>query len=71
MDFFGHGENSISIDHIIPLSKGGSNEPINLALCCKKCNTKKEQPIRTKHHPRPQKEITSFDCRTVWMGGKS
>lgn len=29
------------LDHIIPYSKGGSNEDDNLTTCCKKCNAKK------------------------------
>lgn len=32
---------NFSIDHIIPLSKGGTNEIGNIDLVCKPCNTKK------------------------------
>lgn len=31
----------ISIDHVIPLSKGGSNEMDNLVTACCYCNKKK------------------------------
>lgn len=27
-----------TIDHIIPLSRGGTNDKRNLVLCCQKCN---------------------------------
>lgn len=30
--------NDLHIDHFIPLSKGGSNEPINMFMSCKVCN---------------------------------
>lgn len=29
------------VEHIIPISRGGSNEPSNVALACTECNTKK------------------------------
>lgn len=31
----------MSIDHVIPRSKGGSNHIDNLVICCEPCNTKK------------------------------
>lgn len=33
--------NKYTIDHIIPLSSGGSHWPNNIALTCKKCNSQK------------------------------
>lgn len=35
----GHPE--LSVDHIIPMVKGGSDLPDNLACCCKTCNEAK------------------------------
>ena len=34
-----------TIDHIIPLSKGGRNEENNLVACCEKCNRFKADKI--------------------------
>lgn len=33
----------LTMDHIIPLARGGRSEKFNLAPCCKECNTKKKQ----------------------------
>jgi len=35
-----HGE-TYQIDHVWPLSRGGSNGPENICIACKKCNLKK------------------------------
>lgn len=32
---------SLTIDHVIPRSSGGSDDKENLATCCKKCNCSK------------------------------
>lgn len=31
----------LTVDHVVPLSRGGSNEPSNLVLACKHCNSSK------------------------------
>lgn len=33
------GESGLSLDHLIPRSKGGSNESTNLVTCCNTCNS--------------------------------
>jgi 5-methylcytosine-specific restriction endonuclease McrA len=57
----GYCENDRTIDHIIPISKGGRNQFINMVLACRKCNEEKAnkmpeefrtlmlQPIQNKH----------------------
>lgn len=32
----------LTMDHIIPLSRGGSSEKSNIVACCKECNSKKK-----------------------------
>lgn len=32
---------SVTRDHVIPRSRGGSNEPDNLVPCCRPCNARK------------------------------
>lgn len=39
------GIKDLTMDHIIPLSRGGRSTKDNLAPCCKKCNTKKKSML--------------------------
>lgn len=32
---------SVTVDHIVPVSKGGKNSPYNYVLACKSCNEEK------------------------------
>lgn len=34
-------DDSLTIDHVVPISKGGTNDPANLRICCTKCNNLK------------------------------
>ncbi len=34
-------EKNLTIDHIVPLAKGGTNELNNLQILCRSCNSKK------------------------------
>lgn len=33
--------NGAQVDHIIPHSKGGTDDPSNLVVCCRQCNISK------------------------------
>jgi len=35
------GEMSFEIDHVLPIAKGGTNDPSNLVASCRACNQKK------------------------------
>ncbi|MBU1341265.1 MAG: HNH endonuclease [Proteobacteria bacterium] len=37
----------LTMDHMIPLARGGKSEKFNLVPCCKECNTKKNQLLPT------------------------
>lgn len=40
-----NGTESLSVDHVVPQSRGGKNEPINLQVLCKPCNSSKGKNI--------------------------
>lgn len=35
----------LTVDHVIPVSKGGINDPVNLVLLCQPCNSRKKDRI--------------------------
>jgi len=37
----GKGKSAYHVDHIVPISRGGSNDPSNLVLACASCNLSK------------------------------
>jgi len=39
------GFKELTMDHIIPLSRGGSSTKDNLVPCCKACNNKKKNSL--------------------------
>ena len=45
----------LTVDHIIPKSKGGKTEEKNLCICCKSCNQKKSNVNPFKHINRENK----------------
>jgi hypothetical protein len=34
-------DHQVSVDHVVPLVRGGTNDIANLVLCCRHCNTQK------------------------------
>lgn len=43
----------LTVDHKVPVSKGGSNHPDNLWILCKKCNSRKGAKMPDEK-PKPQ-----------------
>lgn len=35
----------LTMDHVIPIARGGKSERFNVVPCCKQCNTNKRQMI--------------------------
>lgn len=35
----------LTMDHIVPIARGGKSEKFNVVPCCKECNTKKKQML--------------------------
>ncbi len=48
----------LTMDHVIPIARGGKSEKFNLVPCCKDCNTKKKQllPIEWEEYMTSLKE---------------
>jgi 5-methylcytosine-specific restriction endonuclease McrA len=65
---------SISIDHVIPRSRGGRNTWENLVSCCRNCNTKKsnrtpkEANMKLLCSPRQPKFLNSTELKvsSIW-----
>lgn len=43
--FRGNEESELYYDHIIPLEKGGANDPTNFQILCQNCNSHKSASI--------------------------
>jgi 5-methylcytosine-specific restriction endonuclease McrA len=47
-------EKQLSTDHIIPISRGGKNDWLNLITCCKKCNGEKGNMLLSEMRIKPK-----------------
>ncbi len=47
------GFKNLTMDHVIPLSRGGRSTKDNLVPCCKECNTRKKSslPVEWDEYP--------------------
>lgn len=53
-----HKDNvKIEVDHILPVSKGGTNDPNNLQTLCRRCNREKHNRTDLLHDKRKLKEL--------------
>jgi 5-methylcytosine-specific restriction endonuclease McrA len=46
-----HAPDSASVEHLIPLSRGGTNDPENVVLACRRCNFSKQDRLLSEWQP--------------------
>ena len=70
---------NLTIDHIIPRSKGGTNTWKNMVTCCNRCNNEKDNKTPeqagmklrvTPYEPTIFSSVVSEDVEVVWNGFK-
>ena len=49
--------NDLTIDHVVPLSRGGTNRRDNLTVACRRCNSRKRDAPT---EPRATSEVVTF-----------
>lgn len=58
----------MTVDHVYPLSKGGTNNPINLVILCEKCNKeKRDMLIRPSNYYKYIDPITLSEIMSYYM----
>jgi 5-methylcytosine-specific restriction protein A len=40
-----HGSADLTVDHVIPLARGGTHDRSNLAVLCRRCNSRKRDAL--------------------------
>lgn len=72
-------EKNLTIDHIIPRSKGGNNSWTNLITCCNRCNNLKDNKtpeqvglsLKTKpYEPTIFSAVISDEVELIWTNFK-
>ena len=58
-DFKGSKDEQITIDHLIPRSKGGTESWDNLAICCYECNQIKGNSDHNEYGQKPKPTFSS------------
>lgn len=53
------GESAGTVDHVIPVAKGGSDEWDNLVACCTRCNSRKRDKMPADFLPRVSTNLLS------------
>ena len=71
---------NLTIDHIIPRSRGGGNSWMNLVTCCHRCNGKKDNKTPKEagmkllvkvYEPTIFSKVISEDVEIIWNGFKN
>lgn len=69
---YGCGRPATTLDHVVPLSRGGAHSVANLALACRQCNAQKRERTpeewRAAHTTRPPRSARPLRARA---GGRS
>lgn len=58
----------LTINHKVPLSKGGTNERSNLQLACRECNLMKSG-LTTEEFQKKVRELFLFNVKNVFLKG--
>ena len=63
---YGCGRKANTIDHVVPRSRGGSHDWLNVLACCAKCNSKKADKLLYELNWKPLKQPHLPD-QNIWL----